>query len=327
MTPAAWTPERWSDEVRGGLVTLRELDPTLATRMVYGADEVGRLSFGLITRQPPGLPQLSDAVSIVRGEREHDGTWILLLTLEDAKFSEVFMRLCSHVHSKVSQSMTEGAGISIAMECFAEWRQLFQASKKRVLSMEECRGLFAELDFGFNVLSQRVGSSVVVEGWQGPYGSDQDFQFLDVHYEVKSRHATTHALRIASEYQLDGDNIVLVSVEVADSAKALPGFTSLADLAVLSRESVALDGGDLEAFDAALDELGFDPSEGVYRQTYFSTRGLDYYAVTDQFPRITPRTVPAGVSGVKYRLDLTALDEFAIDGEAALSPMKSYEDI
>jgi hypothetical protein len=98
-------------------------------------------------------------------------------------------------------------------------------------------------------------------------------------------------------------------------------------LAVLSRESVALDGGDLEAFDAALDELGFDPSEEVYRQTYFSSRGLDYYAVTDQFPRITPRTVAAGVSGVKYRLDLAALDEFAIGGEAALSPMKSYEDI
>jgi len=325
VTTPVWTPERWQEEVRQGLVSLRELDPALATRMVYGADEVGRLSFGLITHQPPGLPQLSDAVAIVRAEREHDGTWILLLTLDDARFSEVFMRLCSHVHSKVSQSETEAAGLATAMECFAEWRQLFQASKKRVLSLEECRGLFAELDFGFNVLSQRVGPSVVVEGWQGPYGSDQDFQFLDVHYEVKSRHATTHALRIASEYQLDGDNIILVCVEVADSAKALPGFISLTDLVAQSKGLVALDGGDVEVFDSALDELGFDPSEEVYRQTYFSSRGLDYYAVDDQFPRITPRTVAPGVSGVKYRLDLTALDEFAIDGETALSPMKSYE--
>ena len=327
MTTPVWTPERWQEEVGQGLITLRELDPTLATRMVYGADNAGRLSFGLITRQPPGLPQLSDTVKIVKAEREHDGTWILLLTLDDAKFSEVFMRLCSHVHSKVSQSVTEAAGISTAMECFAEWRQLFQASKKRVLSMEECRGLFAELDFGFNVLTQRVETSVVVEGWQGPYGSDQDFQFLDVHYEVKSRHATTHALRIASEYQLDGDNIILVSVEVADSAKALPGFTSLTDLAAQSRETVARDGGDVEIFDAALDELGFDPSEEVYRQTYFSSRGFDYYSVTDQFPRVTPRTIATGVSGVKYRLELTAIDEFAIDVEAALSPMKSYEGI
>lgn len=324
---SAWTPERWQDEVRGGLVSLRELDPALATRLVYGADEVGRLSFGLITHQPPGLPQLSDAVTIVRAQREHDGTWILLLTLEDSTFGDVFVQLCGHVHAKVAEAGTEGTGIATAMECFAEWRQLFQASKRRLLSMEECRGLFAELDFGFNVLGPRVGPSTVVEGWQGPYGSDQDFQFLDVHYEVKSRHATTHALRIASEYQLDGDNIVLVSVDVADSTRALPEFISLADLAIQARDSVALDGGDLEAFDTALDELRFDPSEEFYRQAYFSSRGFDYYFVNDRFPRITPRNLPTGVSGVKYRLELTALDEFLIDVDGALSPMKSYGDI
>lgn len=327
MTVEPWTPERWKAEVRGGLVTLRELDPMLATRMVYGADEVGRLSFGLITRQPPGLPQLSDAVTIVRAEREHDGTWILLLTLEDAKFSDVFMQLCGHVHDKVSESRTESAGISTTMECFAEWRQLFQGSKKRVLSLEECRGLFAELDFGFNVLGKRVGSSPVVEGWQGPYGSDQDFQFVDVHYEVKSRHASTHALRIASEYQLDGDNIVLVCVEVADSAKSLLGFTSLTDMVSLARDSVALDDGDLEAFDSALHELGFEPSEESYGRTYFTSRSFDYYIVSDEFPRIRPRDLAAGVAGVKYRLELTALDQFAIDADTALSRTEIYGEI
>jgi hypothetical protein len=324
VTAESWTPERWQAEVRGGLVTLRELDPMLATRMVYGADEVGRLSFGLITRQPPGLPQLSDTVTIVRAEREHDGTWILLLTLEDAKFSEVFMQLCGHVQEKVSEAVTESAGLSTAMECFAEWRLLFQASKKRVLSMEQCRGLFAELEFGFDVLGRCVGSSLVVEGWQGPYGSDQDFQFVDVHYEVKSRHTSTHALRIASEYQLDGDNIVLVTVEVADSAKPLPGFTSLADQVIQARDSVALDGGDLEAFDNALEELGLDLSEEIYGRTYFSSRSYDYYIVSDDFPRITPRDLATGVAGVKYRLELSALDQFAIAADTALSRMKNY---
>ncbi|MGM0930072.1 MAG: PD-(D/E)XK motif protein [Actinomycetota bacterium] len=324
MTIGKWTLGRWQDEIREGLSTLRELDPTLATRMVYGADEVGRLSFGLITRQPPGLPQLSDAVTIVRAEREHDGTWILLLTLEDAKFSEVFMQLCGHVYAKVSECVSEGAGISAAMECFVEWRQLFQASKKRLLSIEQCRGMFAELDFGFNVLGQKIGPSSVVEGWQGPYGSDQDFQFLDVHYEVKSRHATTHALKIASEYQLDGDNIVLVTVEVADSAKQLPGFMSLSSLVGFARNAVALDGGDLEAFDSALYELGYDPSEEFYDQTYFSSRAFDYYSVSDGFPRITTRDMATGVSNVTYRLGLTALNDYAIDAEAALSRMQSY---
>lgn len=327
MTVASWSLERWHAEVQAGLVTLRELDPTLTTRLVYGADEVGRLCFGLITRQPPGLPQLSDAVTIVRGEREHDGTWILLLTLEDAKFSEVFMQLCGYVHEKVSEATTEASGIATAMECFAEWRQLFQASKRRVLSMEECRGLFAELDFGFNVLGQRVGSSAAVEGWQGPYGSDQDFQFPDVHFEIKSRHASTHALRISSEYQLDGDNIVLVVVEVADSAMSLPGFTSLPDKVTSIRESLAIGSSDLEAFDSALHELGFDPNEEFYNHAYFSRRNVDYYAVSEEFPRIRPRDLAAGVAGVKYRLELAALDQFAIEADTALGRMKVYGEI
>lgn len=326
MTAEPWTPERWQAEVHEGLVTLRELDPLLATRLVYGADGVGRLSFGLITHQPPGLPELSDAVSIVRAEREHDGTWILLLTLEDARFSEVFMQLCGHVHEKVSKSSTEIAGIATAMECFAEWRQLFQASKRRVLSMEECRGLFAELEFGFNILGQQVGSSAVIEGWQGPYGSDQDFQFPDVHFEIKSRHASTHALRISSEYQLDGDNIILVVIEVADSAKSLPGFISLADKVISARDSLAVDSSDLEAFDSALHELGFDANEEFYSQAYFSSRSVGYYAVSEEFPRIRPRDLATGVAGVNYRLDLAALDHFAIDADTALGHMKIYRD-
>ncbi|WP_427015964.1 PD-(D/E)XK motif protein [Pseudarthrobacter sp. P1] len=325
MTVVAWTPGRWQDEVRQGLVTLRELDPTLATRMVYGADEAGRLSFGFITRRPPGMPQLSDAVTIVMAEREQSGTWILLLTLEDTKFSEVFMQLCDHVQSQVSETATESAGIAIAMQCFAEWRQLFQASKKRLLSVEQCRGLFAELDFGFNILGKVVGSSAVVEGWQGPYGSDQDFQFVDVHYEVKSRHATTHVLRIASEYQLDGDNIILVSIEVADSSKELPGFVTLSHVVNCARDSVALDGGDLDAFDSALDELGFDPSEEIYGQMYFRGSGYDFYSVSDGFPRITTSDVTVGVSSVQYQIELKQLKEFEIDSGAALGRMKSYE--
>lgn len=327
MTAGPWTPERWQAEVRERLVSLRELDPSLATRLVYGADEIGRPCFGLITRQPPGLPQLSDAVTITRAEREHDGTWILLLTLMDAKFSEVFMQLCGHVHEKVSEATTEAAGISIAMECLAEWRQLFQASRRRLLSMEECRGLFAELDFGFNVLGPSVGSSAVIEGWQGPYGSDQDFQFPDVQFEIKSRHAGTHALRISSEYQLDGDNIILVVVEVVDSAKSLPGFTSLADKVIFARDSLAISSSDLEAFDSALHEVGFDPNEEFYSRTYFSSRSVDYYAVSEEFPRIRPRDLATGVAGVKYRLELAALDQFEIDTDTALSRMNIYGDI
>lgn len=327
MTALGWTPERWQAEVREGLVSLRELDPNSSIRLVYGADEVGRLSFGLITRRPPGLPQLSEAVTIVRAEREHDGTWILLLTLNDSKFSDVFVQLCGHVQAKVSKSKTEAAGISTAMECFMEWRQLFQSSKKHILSMQERRGLFAELDFAFNVLGRRVGPAAVVEGWQGPYGSDQDFQFVDAHYEIKSRYSTTHALQIASEHQLEGDNITLVCVEVASSSNELPGFKTLPEYASWARDSLTQDGGDLEVFDSALEQIGFNPNDETYSEDYFQAQSYTYFDVSGNFPRITSRDIAIGLSSVKYRIDLTSIDEFIIDEETALSLMKSYGSI
>lgn len=326
MSNEPWSGDRWVREVDSGLTALRELDASLATRLVYGADELGRLCFGLITHRPPGRPELSEAVTVARALREADGTWILLLTLEDAVFSEVFVQLCAHVYKKVATAHTETAGLTAAMACFNEWRELFQSKRSKRLSMEQCRGLFAELSFGFTVAARRVGASRALECWEGPFGADQDFVFLDAQFEVKSRHANSRAVQISSEYQLEGENVVLVVVEVVDSSHALPGFISLAEIAREVRSMVSDDSEALRNLDLAFEELRFDSGDDFYEEIYFVCRSYDYFSVEPGFPRITPTMLTPGVTRVSYKIELDGLPKYSITEESALDKINSQGD-
>lgn len=327
MSLTKWTSQQWLDEVHRGLISLRELNPESVTRLVYGGDELGRLNFGIISRIPPGLPELSQAVTVVRVKRDHDNTWILLLTLEDAKYTDVFTDLCDYVQQKVSLASSESAGLEIAMEAFFKWRQMFQGARKQILTNEECRGLFAELEFGFSILAQRIGLSNVLESWQGPYGADQDYQVQDANFEIKSRHVATRSLRIASEYQLAGKNLTVVSMTILESAQSLEGYWSLCELVDQIQQSCITSERYLAIFEEGLEQVGFDFNEPVYKEKFFKLEAVDYYGVVDGFPRITPNFLPSGISRVNYQVDIQEIEKFRTSESSALSSLIALGEI
>lgn len=322
MTQLPWSPSVWITQVQKGLASLRELDDKCPTRLVYGADYLGRLTFGFITKSIPDMPKLSDAVSVERGVR-HDSSWILLLRLDDRHFQDVFVRLCDDIYQAVRQIPNETAGMQRAYTVLEKWRQLFNVKDSRRLSTERCRGLFAELSFGFDVLAPHVGTSLVVEGWQGPFGSDQDYEIDGWHFEVKSKHPTTRSLQIASEYQLFGNEIVLVTVDVDDSRVARAESVSLAGYVAALRKRIDEEMADIDLFDSCLAELGFDINDEYYESVYFTTGDIGYYSVKDEFPKIVPTDLALGVSSTSYRLEIESISSFLIDEESALTPIQT----
>ena len=205
-----------------------------------------------------------------------------------------------------------------------KWRQLFEVKGLRRLSIERCRGLFAELWFGFDVLAPLIGTSVVVEGWQGPFASDQDYDLGNQHFEVKSKHASTRSLQIASEYQLHGNNIVLVTIDVHNSEVALPGSISLTSYVADLRNRISTEGADLELFDSCLAELGFDIDDEYYQSLYLSTGDIIYYSVTDAFPKIIPSMLPLGISSTSYKLEIEKISPFRMELGSAVSPSQAH---
>ncbi|WP_159802744.1 PD-(D/E)XK motif protein [Arthrobacter zhaoguopingii] len=322
MGTTPWTVDRWLSEVRAGLTGLRELDPEIPTRLVYGGDLRGRLSFGLISRRSPDLPPLSSAVEVSRVRREHDQSWLLLFTLDDQALADVFAQLCGQIYAKVSGESTADAGLARALASIEEWRLLLK-SDQRKLSIEKIRGLYAELTFAFDLLAPRAGVKSVVEAWQGPYGGDQDFGFPQGRYEVKSKRATSRAVEIASEYQLAGDDIVLAIGEVVDSTIPFEGALTLGAKLRAIRSLATLAGASLEAFEDALGELRIDPDDACHDDVYLLCKSFDYYLVTDSFPRITSSELPGGVTNVRYKLDIDGLTPYRIDEEAAFAALRT----
>ncbi|MDR6622477.1 PD-(D/E)XK motif protein [Sinomonas atrocyanea] len=311
-----WTVEAWLESVRSGLVGLRELDPETATRLVYGCDHYGRLQFGMISSYPVGRPDLSRVVTVENGPRS-DGSWMLLLTLDDQQFAEVFARLCGHVYERVAGARTARAGTSAALECLATWRELFRSSNQNRLSLDACRGLYAELVFGFRVLAPVHGVAAVTDGWEGPFGADQDFLVAGRRYEVKSIHPTSRSVAIANEYQLAMDG-TLVCGAVLDTKVAEPGFESLAEAVEGIRSGLISSLSDMQSFDDALSELRYDATDDYYKSVFFRLDSWAYYDVRTGFPRIVPADLPSGVGRVKYNLDRDAIEPFRVDADQAV---------
>ncbi|MCC3282072.1 PD-(D/E)XK motif protein [Arthrobacter caoxuetaonis] len=314
-----WSAARWVTQVERGLSGLRELDASCPTRLVYGGDPLGRLTFGFITTFKPDLPQLSEAVSVERAKRTHDSSWILILRLENAEFSDVFTSLCEDIYHEARRVDDEISGLDAAYGVLDKWRKLFDVKTARRLSVERCRGLFAELAFGFDILAPRYGFDAVIEGWQGPFGADQDYEIGSRIFEVKSKHPSTHSLQIASEYQLNGTGIVLVTVDVEDSKIERSDLVSLTAFVAQIRDGASTNADSINLFDSCLAELGFDLEDDYYDSIYFKASGIGYHSVEEGFPRLLPSTLPVGVSSVSYRVEIDKISDFLIDQRSALA--------
>lgn len=317
MIAVGWSVNRWLAEVTGGLSALRELDSEIPTRLVYGANANGRLSFGIITKQIPEIPAMSSAVVVTRVKRDHDQSWLLLFTLDDQFCRDVFVRLCEQIYLAVRQECTEEAGLGRMLATIEEWRSLLKIDT-RILSIEKIRGLFAELHFTFEVLTPRIGVAPALDAWQGPYGGDQDFVFPAARYELKSRRTMSRAVEISSEYQLAGEDIVLVVVEVTDASVQFEGAMTLGEKLQAVRSMEMLTGPALENFEQALEELRVDPQDARYDDRYLRCGTVDYYRVSGNFPRITGDQIHEDIGGVRYKIDLDSLEQYGIDEREAL---------
>lgn len=307
----------WLSCIERRLPRTLEVDPDLELRLVCGTDQAGQPIFCSISSLKPGIPELSDAVDLTRKRRTIDGHWVLLLTLKDTRFTDVFVQLCAHIVDRVSAASSEAQGLSAFMAGVEEWRTLLQASPSQRLSPEATRGLFGELWLGFSHLVKECPTGHVMDAWHGPFRSDQDFQFPGGPLiEVKTVHSQSRRIQISSENQLNplpNEHLFVGVVTVDDAMADTPGAMTLP--ALLDQTDRLLHEADvpLSELDGRLAELRFDRSDDFYADLHFLPIGVRYLEVAESFPRIEPGMLPPGISRVSYSLDLVDLTPFEND--------------
>jgi hypothetical protein len=179
-----------------------------------------------------------------------------------------------------------------------------------MLSAEEIRGLFGELEFLRTLYRDHLAEKEAVEAWCGPDRLHQDFIFGNTAVETKALSGRERsAVRISSEDQLESlcDDLFLTIFRLSDMPESDRAL-SLND-AVRRIESELSDADAIEELSVRLGAYGYVEMR-EYDVPKFLVTAQNTYRVTEGFPRLIRSVVPDGVARVNYDIELEKIAPF-----------------
>ena len=237
----------------------------------------------------------------------------LILKLEKHVDKDIFLSLCETLVSSLQPLTDSSTALSVTLTHIKRWKMFMSGRKHRILSAEEIRGLFAELQFLRFLYQGHLSKKAAVDAWAGPEGSHQDFIYGNTAVEIKSVSGRDRsAVRISSEDQLETlcDNLFLVIFRLnamPESGQAI----SLNRLARLVEEELN-DAAVVEEFLRRLAAYGYvDIAEYDSPELVVATRHV--YCVESDFPRLVRSRIPDGIVRVKYEIELEKIAAFQCD--------------
>ena len=309
-------------------LTARRSAPDSRWPIFWGLDASRRrlliLQHSASTRIPSNLPKFRGVTMEHRrpGGQEPD---FLLLQLVQPEYAEVFLEFCADLVRVTSRAETEAEAVSRFIGRTWTWQRFLTVRRSGRLSPQEQMGLIGELRVLGEVLVPIIGEARAVSAWSGPLGTAKDFEVNDDAIEIKTVSDTQSKVRISSEYQLfpDGLNHLFLGVvevvradgDEADSTTVTVAAETVRD-GLSSADSVILDD-----FERRLRATGFDWSDD-YSDTSWSVGRRRWFTVGPAFPRITPDNLPAGLSAVRYSLDLASCADFSVPEDAVLATLR-----
>jgi len=232
-----------------------------------------------------------------------------------AGYREIFTIFCADI----LEHWTPHAGASDALKSLsrrlARWKKFFQRGAQFGLSREDYVGLYGELSFIEAGLKAGVAGLPIVNAWQGPLGTNQDFLFGPVAVEIKTTTGNEiDKVRITNARQLDSTGLQsLFLARYAFDFRQGGGRTLPQLVATLKSSLAAISPDALSVFNDRLLEAGFvEGTPNEFDGWGFTPRHFDVFNVGEGFPRLLESSLPSGVSEVSYTLNLSAAVRFQI---------------
>jgi hypothetical protein len=239
---------------------------------------------------------------------------------------EVYSRdLFASLTQSIVRKYLTGTGETKAKVCAAldEWSDLFLKNKVG-LDAQKLSGLIGEL-LTLRDLAKECGPECL-DAWQGFEGERHDFRKGSIALEVKVTTVPGSIVSINGSTQLEepkDGSLTLRFIRLENTPNGpvhLPGL--LTELAALGLSKTTLEESILK--------LGAKPAELQDATRAFSQHESTYYAIREGFPRITPKSfhgnsLPAGVSGLKYKIDLSIASELALSDFASKQILRAFK--
>ena len=252
------------------------------------------------------LPE-GQGFSVERADSDDARQLRLALTRRAAGSADLFAAMACDVVGALDEAAAAGAAAPKLLQVFlgrvGAWQE-FMRKGSQTLSPEAEIGLVGELTLLRSIIDAGVPLASAIEAWVGPLDGPRDFELGTGSVEVKATlSAAGFPARIGSLEQLDDSvrqPLFLAGVRLrqSETGQSLPALVAeMRDVAAGEPEAVRLLSERLIAagyFEAHADRY-------VRRFTQADTRVVE---VKDGFPRLTPGSVPLGVVGATYEIDL-----------------------
>jgi len=314
----------WDDiAVPGADFNVRQVAAGTAVPCFWGRDASGACLFIVELQGDHAAQYRMNAVTVngidVDLRAGDQGQQHLVLALERQVDRDLFEGLCRTLASSLEHATDSASSLAVSLAHIRRWKT-FLSGRSQHLSIEEVRGLFAEIVFLTELIDRQMSSSDAVEAWLGPERSHQDFIFGNTAVEVKSLSgAERSSVRISSEDQLESLNDALfLRVYRLSSLTDAAGARSLNEIVTAVQARLG-EADAVEAFDRKLVAHGYAPLPD-YDEPRFVVSDVRSYRVGDGFPRLMRSQLPPGIANVAYDIRLETIapyecDEAAIFGE------------
>ena len=187
------------------------------------------------------------------------------------------------------------------------------------LSVNQCKGLYGELHFLYNTLIPLIGTRAAVKSWFGPDMKQQDFLLSNnVGVEVKTTSSKEPvSISISSEEQLNPSGFTSLYLYHNDIREAQDTENTLVSLVdKITEKCTEEDYGVKMEFMMKLTGLNYrERDRDYYSQQGYHIKKETAYLVSGDFPNITHTDLKPGVGNVRYSIQVSALEPFAVDKE------------
>ena len=327
LDPALWAKIA-EDPLPDGAV-LRRVLPDLPHDVFIGEirpnrNRVLELSvLGLASNMPKKWRQ-SKGLEITVDSTAPDRTKVRLRSM--TKLGDpLFTELASDVVSTLASFPGADAATRVVERVLA-WQD-FYARRGEPFSEELAAGLFGELTLLGDCFVGALGTSAATYGWTGPDPALQDFQFADLAVEVKTyRGGGAGHMRISSERQLEhvGVTDLYVAYVSLDQRQDGTGVTLL-ELINNVRQQLSDSLPALHLFEGKLLSCGWHDSYAEFRTERYEVRSVEFFLVSDAFPRLVASEIPTGISNVTYLVERSALDPYLIERDAVVAHLRTKQ--
>lgn len=291
-------------------ITARRMDAANKWAFFWGLDHDRRcllvMRHAVASAPRQQLPLLREVE--VRSEVLPDGQPVLVLRLADPSLREIFFQLCRDIAAAAARCETEAEAVDAVVARTWRWYHLLRGGGAGRLRPEEEKGLIGELLVFEHYFIPTLGPAAGVGAWRGPLGEPKDFTHGTVGVESKARGTRDAGIVfVSSEIQLADDGLVQLFLHLSVIDRATledPQAFTLPDVVLRVRNALA-SGGDLVTgrYEALLAAAGYH-QEHDYSDSAWSGGERSIYRISGDFPRLTPASVPSGVSSVRYMLSL-----------------------